>query len=244
MPESPTRDSSVRWFRPGLLASGVLLLAVGMVLGFLLEQPKPTPGFDLSMLRSFESARTGTTVMVSRWIELWDGPIMTPWLLLAAAVLVALRGHRMMGILVALMTGLTWLPGHFAKSMFPRERPPASVNPVLHVTGANSFPSGHTGFAAAVLVTGLFVINDRVRAGAIKASWRRVWLVVGLLWVVIVGCSRMLLAVHYPTDVLGGALLAAGAALVLWPLAEWALVVVPRHVHALRDTRDEQRMSR
>lgn len=82
---------------------------------------------------------------------------------------------------------------------------------MLHVTGTNSYPSGHTGFITAVTIAGCFLL--------VATGHRfRLWLPIGLLLVCLVGFSRMLLAVHYPTDVLGGFLLARGFSLVLWPV--------------------------
>ncbi len=66
---------------------------------------------------------------------------------------------------------------------------------------ANSFPSGHTTAAATLAVGLLFVVPARHRLAAA---------VVGFLLTAAVGFSVMVLAWHYPSDVLG-ALLVVGA---------------------------------
>jgi membrane-associated phospholipid phosphatase len=66
---------------------------------------------------------------------------------------------------------------------------------------ANSFPSGHTTAAATIAVALLFVVPARHRLPAA---------VVGFLLTAGVGISVMVLAWHYPSDVLG-ALLVVGA---------------------------------
>jgi membrane-associated phospholipid phosphatase len=66
---------------------------------------------------------------------------------------------------------------------------------------ANSFPSGHTTAAATIAVALLFVVPARHRLAAA---------VVGFLLTAAVGISVMVLAWHYPSDVLG-ALLVVGA---------------------------------
>ncbi len=66
---------------------------------------------------------------------------------------------------------------------------------------ANSFPSGHTNAAATIAVALLFVV---------PARYRLVAAAVGFLVTAAVGTSVMVLAWHYPSDVLGG-LLVVGA---------------------------------
>lgn len=96
--------------------------------------------------------------------------------------------------------------------------------------GANSYPSGHTGFALAATVGGMFLLT----ALGHRRGW---WVALGAAWTLFVGFFRMLVGVHYPTDCIGGALLDGGMALVLWPVFAGLLYVVPKHAHWLRDTR-------
>ena len=66
--------------------------------------------------------------------------------------------------------------------------------------GSPSFPSGHTSDAFS-LATALSIVYPK-------------WYVVvpAYAWAVTVGYSRMALGVHYPGDVLAGALIGAGSA--------------------------------
>ena len=72
--------------------------------------------------------------------------------------------------------------------------------------GPYSFPSGHTTCAFAT-------------ATAISLSYKK-WYVTApsFLYAGFVGYSRMRLGVHYPSDVLGGALIGIGAGLLTWKL--------------------------
>lgn len=72
--------------------------------------------------------------------------------------------------------------------------------------GPYSFPSGHTTSAFAT-------------ATALSLSYNKWYVTVpSYLYAGFVGYSRMRLGVHYPTDVLGGAIIGIGAGLLTWKL--------------------------
>jgi membrane-associated phospholipid phosphatase len=67
--------------------------------------------------------------------------------------------------------------------------------------GAVAFPSGHSTAAASIAIAFLFVV---------PRDWRPAVAAVGACLVAAVGCSVMVLAWHFPSDVLGGILVASG----------------------------------
>jgi membrane-associated phospholipid phosphatase len=81
-----------------------------------------------------------------------------------------------------------------AKSAFGRIRPDLWLSIAPEVTF--SFPSGHA-MGSMALVTTLAVL-------AWPTRWRWVSLIVGGLFVFMVGLSRSYLGVHYPSDILAG----------------------------------------
>jgi undecaprenyl-diphosphatase len=62
-----------------------------------------------------------------------------------------------------------------------------------------SYPSGHASGIASLVTIALILAWP-----ALSARARRVWLVVGVLAVLVVGLTRMWLGVHYLSDVVGG----------------------------------------
>ena len=75
---------------------------------------------------------------------------------------------------------------------------PYEIYPFIHklsVGGSPSFPSGHTADAFAF-------------AAAVSLRYRKWFIVAGmLLWASLVGYTRMALGVHFPSDVLAGAII-------------------------------------
>lgn len=67
--------------------------------------------------------------------------------------------------------------------------------------GPVAFPSGHATAAASIAIAFLFVVPH---------AWRPAVAAIGACFVAAVGCSVMVLAWHFPSDVLGGVLVACG----------------------------------
>ncbi|MEO8675553.1 MAG: phosphatase PAP2 family protein [Casimicrobiaceae bacterium] len=67
----------------------------------------------------------------------------------------------------------------------------------------SSFPSGHTLVVAAIATAGVLC------AGRIRPAARGVALSVAFIWILLVALSRMVIGVHWPTDVLAAACIGA-----------------------------------
>jgi undecaprenyl-diphosphatase len=98
-------------------------------------------------------------------------------------------------LFLALTVELSALIVVFTKAVVARPRPPTALVPEL----SSSFPSGHAlGTAVAVLAM-FFAASPQLRQ-----RWRSACAVIGVLIVAAVGIGRVVLNVHYPSDVLAG----------------------------------------
>lgn len=117
------------------------------------------------------------------------------------------RGERALSgaaVLLALPVALTQI----IKRVVDRPRPPRELLPAGFPAPTDpGFPSGHTTLAAALAV---------VIALLVWRHNRGVALAVVVLFPVVVGVSRVLLGVHYPSDVLAGLVVVAAVDALVW----------------------------
>ncbi|QGY79822.1 phosphatase PAP2 family protein [Sphingorhabdus lacus] len=106
----------------------------------------------------------------------------------------------------ALAMGLTTLVSAFTsdvmKAFFGRVRP--DLVPQLDIIHSPAFPSGHSNNAAVVYI--LFIM-------LVAQARHPLWQVAAAIMIVLTGVSRIMLGVHWPTDVLGGWMLGASFAM-------------------------------
>lgn len=117
-------------------------------------------------------------------------------------------------------------PARLVKLITERTRPPARI--AVYVEHSYAFPSGHTTGATAAYVT-LAVL---VAAVVARACSRVLVYAAAVLASAAVGASRVVLGVHWPTDVLGGWLLGLG-----WTLLCLAAVCTWRRWRDVAGTR-------
>ena len=128
----------------------------------------------------------------------WLGSGGVLWTLIgAAAVVLALRRRwRLTAYLLVAGAGALVLDP-VLKALVGRLRP-VVAHPIAHGNG-NSFPSGHA-LGSIVCYGALFLVF----LPAARGMWRRVLTAVIVTLIAAIGISRLLLGVHYISDVLGG----------------------------------------
>jgi undecaprenyl-diphosphatase len=165
-----------------------------------LEDPRLTRGGSVVAETARDLTALGGTVVLAMVVAL-----------VAAYLAVDRRGRDAIAVLAASGGGVVL--DVLLKLIFGRERP--SVVPHLVAAHSGSFPSGHSMLAAIVYPTlGVMLARFAKHRGTQVLP-----IAAAVAITVLVGGSRLVLGVHYPTDVLAG--WAAGAA---WAGVSWIAV--------------------
>jgi undecaprenyl-diphosphatase len=135
---------------------------------------------------------------------------------LAAAVLLCLillatRQWRTLGLAIGTLLG-TALANTALKAFFARSRPDVLLEPL----NSFSFPSGHSSAAFA-----FFLLLGVLAGRGQPARMRLTWLLLASLPAAAIAGSRIYLGVHWPSDIIAGAVLAASFCALSLALVEW-----------------------
>jgi hypothetical protein len=126
--------------------------------------------------------------------------------LFAAVTMICTRTYRRTGIAVLIALAVSTLVGNAGlKNLIMRERPFIDFPDVPLLTALEhsySFPSGHT-FSSFAAATAIAIGNRR-------------WAIAAMGTAALIGFSRVYLFMHYPSDVLGGALLGIAFGALAW----------------------------
>ncbi|SDH40208.1 phosphatase PAP2 family protein [Agrococcus jejuensis] len=192
-----------------------------------MRPPRPAPlalgglACVVALVALAAAVGAGATEQLDVAVHAWAVDARTEWMASAATALAVLGGTTgavVMGavvVLILLAARRPWAAiavaasalGAFAlsetiKAAVGRLRPEDGL---LSVPGA-SFPSGHATEAAALAV-----------ALAIAAGTRW-WVLLAAAWMTAMAASRLVLGVHWLSDVAGGLLLGTATALLVWAL--------------------------
>ncbi|HWR93841.1 MAG TPA: phosphatase PAP2 family protein [Flavobacterium sp.] len=119
--------------------------------------------------------------------------------------------NKQKGIYIAESLVVSGLLTYAIKNISKRDRPYETYDDIQNITNAEgyTFPSGHTS-AAFATATSLSIVYPK-------------WYVIfpSFTWATAVGYSRMALGVHYPSDVLFGAIVGSGSAYLTYKLNKW-----------------------
>jgi undecaprenyl-diphosphatase len=161
---------------------------------------------DMVRLRLFTAHRSDLVVRLSKLFSALGDPPVLAVLALLAAFLFWRRGLRLVIALAPTVAlGLSALAVGLTKTIVGRARPPVSLH-LLPESDA-SFPSGHATDSAAVFITVAVVVAVFVLRRPIA---QLLSLVAGASLAGAIGTSRLILGVHWPSDVLAGFALGVG----------------------------------
>lgn len=183
------------------LTKGSFALLLFVILGYMVKfYPEQLVAFD-SPIQTW--LRGDLPIALTTFFKLVTSLIDPLGIIIWVSALVLFFLYKKWKIEAALLAGNLVLHGiliKLIKLLYQRSRPS-----ILHLVeeGGYSFPSGHSMATAIVVGTLMIIVQQRMQNQQIKR------LVQGLLllFILTIMASRVYLGVHYPTDVIGGALL-------------------------------------
>ena len=171
---------------------------------------------------------TGRTVEITRllWAITVLGNTSVAWACALGAIFtLVIWGYRTHAVLVAVTVGGGNALSALIKLLFERPRP-QGIDALIAPPHSFSMPSGHVVYATLVAALILFAV---VNAKRVSASAKSVMSGLALLWMMLMGVSRVYLGVHWASDAVAGWLL-GGA---------WASACIGAWVSWRRGAKDE-----
>ena len=215
--------------RKAFIASAVLWAGFAVVVFFVtnhLTQPFDDAG--LEMFRTGADRHlVGPRLFAEsvRDVTALGGVLLRNLFAIAAVVALLFLRLRREAVLFVVTVGLGWIVNSGLKLLVGRARP--DIVPHLMEAGGNSFPSGHS-FNSAVIYIAMALAFASLSH---RASVRYTLVATGMVVSAAIAWSRVLLGVHFPSDVIAGWLGGAG-----WAMLSAALFYRPARMAADSET--------
>lgn len=196
--------------RAAIIVALVLMVAFGLLALAVHHQWGPVESADQAVSHGLEEARSWWPQVVAAMHavthlgapELWR----TIHIVIVAVLLISRRIRS--ALFVAVTAGVGGAATTGLKHAVGRERPDWP-DPVALADGF-AFPSGHTTGTTIGISVLLTLLLPRLGGG-----WRRLLLVLGVVVILAVASSRVIIGVHWTSDVLGGLLFSAAWVLLM-----------------------------
>jgi membrane-associated phospholipid phosphatase len=218
-----------------LVASYVVLAAAMVGLGLFVSHFGPISRWDDSVVGWFADHRSSAWNDVAKALSTVTDTVTIAAVAIAALLVLAWRRRWVDMLLLGIGLPLELLV--LTTATFTVDRPRPDVPRLGGLPGTASFPSGHTA-AGIVCYGGVVVLLSRNRRGVSRGALAAGWLFITLL-AAGVGWARVYEGLHFPTDVMAGALYGSGC------LAVAALITaICADVRADRDARFAKKPNR
>ncbi len=206
--------------RKALIAAGVLWAAFALMVWLVLYGR--TGEFDelglLAARTGEDRAFAGTHLMLEivRDVTAMGGVFLRNLFAIAAVVALLFLSLRREAVLFAMTVAGGWVANSALKGIVGRERP--QIVPHLMEAGGESFPSGHSFNSAVVYIAMALAFASMSQ----RHSVRYVLIGTAMVLSAMIAWSRVMLGVHFPSDVTAGWLGGAG-----WAFLAAALLYKP-----------------
>ena len=157
---------------------------------------------DLRIARWNAADRPGWLESTAHPFSSVGGAIGMAVVAVAAAAWLARRRRVVAALIVLLTYGVAQATTVGLKEAFHRPRP--DVGSAIPLPHSFSFPSGHALGAFATLTVAALLLGTSRGAGHVTAWYKRLPLALALVLAALVAASRVILNVHYLTDVVAG----------------------------------------
>ena len=159
----------------------------------------------------FSFAKVPSLVPVAAWVSALGGVVMASIVTIILGIILAARAKWRSSSILLLSMGSVVVAIGWLKDFFARARPDNLLLPAhpawlswlfdqANLAADPSFPSGHAAMAAALSVVVAYLWSPKIR------SWmaRELFIVLCVLIPIVVGLSRVVLNVHWASDVIAG----------------------------------------
>ncbi len=187
-----------------LAISALALFGLVITLGFLVNS-QYLYEFDIAVSNALNMQRGDAPngLIAAMWGISWIGGGIQRFIIVA---ILTIALWRWWGLGSAIAMGLTTLIAAFTsevlKGIFDRVRP--DFVPHLDSVTSAAYPSGHANNAAVVYILFIMLVPQARHPG---------WQLAAAAMIIMTGLSRIMLGVHWPTDVIGGWMLGTSFAL-------------------------------
>ena len=190
---------------PRTLLCGAALCAGAFVVMLALAYGSPDARWlDASAFQGFMGLQRPKVSDLTTWLGRLGDPAQVATIALGLAAVALARGRPRMAVVVVLLVGLTSISSQVLKAVLAYPRSDELINGA-HVSPA-AFPSGHATASMSLAIALVLVVSPRLRPLAA---------LVGSALALGVSFSVVSMGWHFPSDVIGGFLLATGWTLIL-----------------------------
>lgn len=178
-------------------ALSILLLTIFFALGLMVRNSSEGILFDLVVLEYIHSATNPVVLSIMKSISfIGSGYFLVPILAIIIVYSLIKKRYYITKLLLASTLG-SWVFNYILKFVFQRTRP---LNYFLVEQGGLSYPSGHSMVTMSMYltITYLLIRNEKL------IPKKKIIYTASIIFILLMGISRMYLGVHWPTDIIGG----------------------------------------